>query len=115
MVAPGDYEGVKNLDDTIPRYVVFVPDSYHDIAPAPLFVFLTTVPLQSIDDTDAVRPSLGGLDGIIAVGSADASGDIIEEVSHAFCIDPDRILTTLLPPTTAPSRAIEPDPSVDTA
>ena len=119
MVRPGEYEGLSEAGGI--SYVVLVPDSYRDIAPAPLFVLMATEPIAPEMDLEPLAAALGAQDGLIALGQTDGSPDelstFVKEVSHAFCVDPDRVVTSLLPPLGGPSQqpsnsGIRPDTSL---
>lgn len=112
MVEPGEYESVGRAGTSTPVWVI-VPDSYRQIAPAPLYLLGVTGAAPTGLHLDMLRPTFEALEGVIVVTAVDADDDsfsrVIAEVAAGFCVDPDRIITSMVPQFGQPTSPA-PDP-----
>ncbi len=112
MIDPGQYESVERTGSTSATWVI-IPDSYEQIAPAPLYVLSVAEFTGETSELDLLSPTFEALDGIVvvtAVAGADVEFAVLmDEITNDFCIDPQRIITSIVPALgTSPER--EPNP-----
>ena len=99
-VDPGQYEN-RLRSGTPDATWVIVPDSYEAMIPAPLYVLSAFGFTGSTDDLDRLSPVFEALDGVVlvtAMGVNDAEFETLtDEVLYDFCIDPNQIVTSMVP------------------
>lgn len=100
MVEPGEYESVERTGSVSASWVI-IPDSYDQIAPAPLYVLSVAGFTGASDDLDLVRPAFEALDGVVLVTAVEAADNeleaLIAEVTTDFCVDAQRVITSMVP------------------
>lgn len=91
---PGEYAGLNVFDDVEQPYWVVVPETYQDVAPAPLYLWLA----PEIADPDSMlegwRSYLDDLDGLMVMvnGSQhDVLLSLVDQMTRDYCVEPTRI------------------------
>ena len=114
LMEPGEYESVPRTGSVHAAWVI-IPDSYEQIAPAPLYVLRVADFTGRDGELDLLRSTFEALDGVVVVTGIAGTGDeptaLVEEVKRDFCIDEDRVVTSILPALGTPTRP-GPEPEV---
>lgn len=114
MVEPGEYESVQRTGSVWASWVI-IPDSYEQIAPAPLYVLSVAGFTGLSDDLDLLRPAFEALDGVVLLTAAEAAENeleaLIAEVTTDFCVDAQRVITSMVPLLGSPLTP-EPEPAM---
>ena len=110
---PGEYENVSRSGTASATWVI-VPDSSERSGPAPLYVLSVVGFTGTTEDLDLVRPLFDTLDGVVVVTAVAGAGHelttLVDEVARDFCIDRQRIVTSMLPDLSGSSPEPEPPP-----
>lgn len=100
LAEPGEYEGLNVVGDVEQPYWMVVPETYADVAPAPLYLHLASGSGDHNVFLEGWRPSLDDLDGLMAIvntashtvrQSPETAAALIEAISSDYCIDPTRV------------------------
>lgn len=99
LAEPGEYEGLNVVGDVEQPYWIVVPNSYHDVAPAPLYLHLAPGGGDHHGMMEGWRPYLDDLDGLMAMvnteGAArkevDVVASLVDQISAEYCVDPHRV------------------------
>jgi polyhydroxybutyrate depolymerase len=95
---PGEYEGLNVFDEVEQPYWVVVPETYQDVGPAPVYLWLA----PGGGDHDAMlegwRPYLDDLDGLMVMVNMVGGGSrqdvllsLIDQMSDDYCVEASRI------------------------
>lgn len=105
LVEPGEYESVERAGSALATWVI-VPDSLEHSAPARLYVLTVAGFSGATNELDLLRPMFEALDGVVVVtavkGADDGYATLIGEIEHDFCIDAERVVTSMVPLPTPP-------------
>lgn len=96
---PGEYEGVGRFGEVEQPYWMVVPDSYSDVAPAPLYVMFPSGSGSRDQALEGMRPYVDGLNGLMLIVQTsdrqavtpEALVSLIDGIGSAFCVDPEQI------------------------
>lgn len=100
LVEPGEYEGLNVVGDVEQPYWMVVPETYADVAPAPLYyLHLASGGGDHNTFLEGWRPHLDDLDGLMAIvntanvarRSPETALALIDQISGDYCVDPTRI------------------------
>lgn len=97
LAAPGDYEEISLAGEVERPYWLVVPESYPDVAPAPLYLHLASGDGDHDPMMAGWRPYLDDIDGVMAIVNTQRRATaadliaIVDEVSAEYCIDPHRV------------------------
>ena len=99
LVEPGEYEGLNVVGDVEQPYWMVVPETYADVAPAPLYLHFASGGGDHNTFLEGWRPHLDDLDGLMAIvntanlarRSPETALALIDQISGDYCVDPTRI------------------------
>jgi hypothetical protein len=106
MVEPGEYESLERTASVRATWVI-IPDTYEQIVPAPLYVLSVADFTGGTSELDMLRPIFEALDGVVVVTGVAGTGDefttLVDEVKQDFCIDAERVVTSMVPSPESPT------------
>lgn len=96
---PGEYEGLGDFEGHEQRYWMVVPETYADIAPAPLYFHLASASGDHDWFLDLWRPYLSDMRGLMVIVNTtgyggrhpDALAHLMSELADDYCIDRERV------------------------
>ena len=96
---PGTYEGLGASGDLEQPYWIVVPETYADLAPAPLFVNLSTGSGSHDENMDGWGPYLEDVPGLMAIVNTQGRARteptallaLLDHIEEEYCVDPQRI------------------------
>ena len=103
LAEPGEYEELNVYGDVEQAYWMVVPETYADVAPAPLYLHLASGGGDHNGFLEGWRPYLDDLDGLMAMVNTTVGGPppgrsspdvlvaLIDQVTGEYCVDPSRV------------------------